>query len=287
MLLKVIKPSFPPRARACRQNPASGSARRPAAAPPRRKMKSVRCMASHQSEGRGKVPSRMGMTKGTFIRLSVSQVSATGRPKLFRRWSRLKRTRRLSSTRPFTKRNAEWDLNLLLELVLLLPLPTGCTALHSSSLLGMIVGCRMKPMSALPQSSLTSPATRATVRPKTRRSTGRGPSSSISRTWERKTVALPKNSASEQARTTICIRSDRDSRTRLPIQLSMRASVSPPLGRNWILPRVTLALAFTKDFHLNSVQMVTNHPRSSAMPRASATKGCTSPLVPRVIMKTW
>mmetsp|Transcript_106860 Transcript_106860/g.297531 ORF Transcript_106860/g.297531 Transcript_106860/m.297531 type:complete len:316 (-) Transcript_106860:930-1877(-) len=288
MLLKVIRPSFAPAARAAATKPAKGSAKAPgAAAPPRKKMKSVRSMLSHQSEGRGKVPSRMGITRGTFIRLSVSQVSVTSKPKLFRRWSRLYLAKPLSSTKPFTKRSAEWDVNFLPPEPASWFLRTGCTALHSSSLLGMMLGWRIKPMRALSQSSLTSAATRATVRPKTRRSTGRGPSSSISKTCARNTVALPKNSASEHAMTTICMRSDLDSSTSLPIQESIRASVSPPLGRKRILPRDTLALAFTKLFHRSSVQMVTNQPRSSAMPRARATKGCTSPLVPRVIMNTW
>mmetsp|Transcript_11572 Transcript_11572/g.21886 ORF Transcript_11572/g.21886 Transcript_11572/m.21886 type:complete len:217 (+) Transcript_11572:1172-1822(+) len=67
----------------------------------------------------------------------------------------------------------------------------------------------------------------------------------------------------------------------------MRFSVSPPLGLKMILPRDTAELSCTNFLHVYSVQIVTNHPSLSAMPRARATKGCTSPLVPRVIMKMW
>mmetsp|Transcript_6432 Transcript_6432/g.15245 ORF Transcript_6432/g.15245 Transcript_6432/m.15245 type:complete len:273 (+) Transcript_6432:1114-1932(+) len=272
MLLKVMSPRRAPAARAAATKLARGSVREPCPEHPRRKMKSVSCTPLHQSDGRGKVLSRMGITRGTFRCLRVSQVSLTSSPKLLRRCERVYLANPLSSTKPFMQRKVWCDVNHP-PLALAFALRTGCTAVHSSSLLGMMVGWRMNPANALSHSSLMRAATRAVVRPKTKRSTGRGPVSSISSTWDKKTVALPKNSASEAASTTICKRSDLDSSTFLPIHESMRASVSPPLGRNRILPWDTFALALTKVFHRSSVQMVTNQPYSSAIPRARATKG--------------
>mmetsp|Transcript_57915 Transcript_57915/g.164569 ORF Transcript_57915/g.164569 Transcript_57915/m.164569 type:complete len:383 (-) Transcript_57915:214-1362(-) len=105
--------------------------------------------------------------------------------------------------------------------------------------------------------------------------------------WCAKTVALEKNSASERERAAIWMSSVFVPRRTLAPRPRMRASVSPPLGRKRILPRDTAEFFFTKPRCGSSVQIVTIQPSCSAMPLARATKGCTSPRVPRVIMKTW
>ena len=101
------------------------------------------------------------------------------------------------------------------------------------------------------------------------------------------TGAEGKNSASANAIMRLCRASDLDSIIHRASHRSMRAWVSPPLGRKRTAPRRSPAqLCSTKGRHRSSVQIVTIQPRRSAKPRASATKGCTSPRVPRVIMKT-
>ena len=71
------------------------------------------------------------------------------------------------------------------------------------------------------------------------------------------------------------------------IQMFMRFSVSPPLGMKRTLPRFTAhVFALTHERQRSSVTIVTSHPNFSAMPMASATKGWTSPRVPRESIMT-
>mmetsp|Transcript_89858 Transcript_89858/g.254630 ORF Transcript_89858/g.254630 Transcript_89858/m.254630 type:complete len:303 (+) Transcript_89858:1027-1935(+) len=160
-----------------------------------------------------------------------------------------------------------------------------CIAVQASSELGMQLGWRKKPAMGLPQYSLATAAMPVRVRPNTRMSTGRGPFSSSLR-WYTMTGALGKNSASEFESIIICMNSVFWFMAQDATVVCTFLSVLPPVGRKRIFPWDTSAFFLTKPFQTYSVQMVTSHPLVSAIPRASATKGCTSPLVPRVIMKT-
>mmetsp|Transcript_10284 Transcript_10284/g.16357 ORF Transcript_10284/g.16357 Transcript_10284/m.16357 type:complete len:359 (+) Transcript_10284:725-1801(+) len=290
MLLKVIRTNlafsfFELAIKLCR-----GSPRDPCVWPPfRKKMKSVRCTPVHQSGGRGKVPSFIGITIGTEAFWKRGQEPPFcfngGKPKCCRRSSILHLQKGLCSARFFivlrrscVVKPCSTVSNAFIECDWM-----SITACQSLELLGMHDGCKMKPARGILHLSLIIVATCATVKPKTNILTGFGPPWNEN-TCDKNVVELGKNSASEKASMASCMISLFDSNAHFAVRDCIRASVSPPLGRNWILPLDTFSFDLTKPFQRTSVQIVTNQPNCSAMPRAKATNGCTSPLVPLVIM---
>mmetsp|Transcript_69403 Transcript_69403/g.206760 ORF Transcript_69403/g.206760 Transcript_69403/m.206760 type:complete len:281 (-) Transcript_69403:473-1315(-) len=154
-------------------------------------------------------------------------------------------------------------------------------------------GCRMKPAMGISRASERIMAMCTVVMLKTRRS-GRAekgssaPSSSLVAQWYMQ-PSLGKNSTSERESMNACSALEcwpqrMINRGRYSPILFM---VSPPLGlKRRVRSGSPTRPAFTNRFQQSSVTMVTWQLQCMIRPRARATKGCTSPRVPRVSSMT-
>mmetsp|Transcript_74983 Transcript_74983/g.219647 ORF Transcript_74983/g.219647 Transcript_74983/m.219647 type:complete len:234 (-) Transcript_74983:630-1331(-) len=154
-------------------------------------------------------------------------------------------------------------------------------------------GCRMKPTMGISSVSDRIMAMCMVVTPKTMKSGlaekgSSSPSSPRVAQWYMQ-PSLGKNSTSERERINACKASEF-----WPTRMTSRGKysliffmVSPPLGlKKRVCSGSPTRTAFTKLFQQSSVTIVTSQLQCRIKPRANATKGCTSPRVPRVSIMT-
>mmetsp|Transcript_5937 Transcript_5937/g.12953 ORF Transcript_5937/g.12953 Transcript_5937/m.12953 type:complete len:419 (-) Transcript_5937:297-1553(-) len=267
----------------------------PSSVPPpgaleRRKMKSVHSMEVGQSEGRLKEPGFIGMTIGSFHLKTAFQLSEVCSP-LLARCAEIESDEKgrsvmilrmgLSEACEVQHHSSSFSSGASE------PPSTGSTACHSSSSEGIQVGCRQKPTTGMEKTSPHMSAMDLSVKALMIMSTGCALSCNTA-SWRRKTGAEAKKLDSDAASISSCSSSVRELMISLEIADSVCRCVSPPEVRKCTAPLLTSAqLPTTKLRHRSSVQMVTRQPSSLQRPRASATKGCTSPRVPRDMMKMW
>mmetsp|Transcript_9683 Transcript_9683/g.24082 ORF Transcript_9683/g.24082 Transcript_9683/m.24082 type:complete len:568 (-) Transcript_9683:829-2532(-) len=284
--------SLRPLARAASTNAAwSVASLPPPGAEDRRKRKSVHAKEAGQSLGLLKLLGSIGMTRGSCHLKAAFHVMEDSRPNCARsagserpdhgKWLKARRTglsdvcevKSFASARSISESPPE---------------SMGTMACQSSSSEGMQVGCRQKPATGMPCASPHMSATPVSVKALMIRSTlGAAAACSWPR-WCMKTGAEAKKLASEAASISSCSASDFEPMISFETQVSVWRCVSPPEQRKRTAPAVMSAhCASTHAFQRASVQMVTSQPRSLHSPRARATKGWTSPRVPRVIRKAW
>ena len=163
---------------------------------------------------------------------------------------------------------------------------TGTTETQWRSEEGMHVGWSEKPAKGIWNFSESISPTPVRVKPLTSRSIGCPLSLPARWIWCAMTGAEAKKFASLAASISVCIALVREFIACVSSQPLVCNAVSPPDPTKCTTPGAASAhLPTTKPFHASSVQMVTRQPSCVAIPRASATKGCTSPRVPRDSMK--